>query len=236
MYPLPNATPTDGIAANNLAGPDSAAYKANNQGDIKIEYDLAPADKITGFYSMSTAYDGITAVLAITFPGVNLYPTKLGGANWVHTFSPSLVNSARIGFTRTVWTQGFPIDPTGQFGTTGNAKVGIPFPNQAYHGFSCQSISGGISGVGTPAFDGGLIDNTYSYIDNLTWQRGLHSSEHGCPGAALSEQLSHQQQQRLPRNPRLQRRISPAILPLAMRAATAARTSCWIGSARRRAR
>ena len=31
-----------------------------------------------------------------------------------------------------------------------------------------------ISGVGTPAFDGGVIDNTYSYIDNLTWQRGKH--------------------------------------------------------------
>ncbi len=42
-------------------------------------------------------------------------------------------------------------------------------------GFSNQGISNGISNVGTPAFDGGLIDNTYSYIDNLTWQHGLHS-------------------------------------------------------------
>jgi hypothetical protein len=52
---------------------------------------------------MSTAYDGQTALLAITFPGVNIFPTKLTGANWVHTFSPSIVNSARIGFTRTKW-------------------------------------------------------------------------------------------------------------------------------------
>ena len=109
---------------------------------------------------------------------MNIFPTKITGANWVHIFSPSIVNSARIGFTRTKWNEGLPQDPTGQFGTKGNAKVGITFPNQAYSGFSFQNISnnvsGGLSGVGTPAFDGGLLDNTYSYIDNVTWQRGKH--------------------------------------------------------------
>jgi hypothetical protein len=178
LYPLPNAAPTDGIAANNFQGP-TRNYKANNQGDVKIEYDPGAKDKITGFYSMSTAYDGSTALLAISFPGVNLYPTKIVGSNWVHIFSPSIVNSARVGFTRTNWNTGLPQDPTGQFGTSGNAKVGIPFPDQRFEGFSFQGISGGIAGVGTPAFDGGIIDNTYSYIDNLTWQHGLHSLSMG---------------------------------------------------------
>src|SRR5271156_1920558 len=183
-YPLPNAGPSDGVANNNLQGP-TRQVKANNQGDIKIEYDPRPSDKITGFYSMSTAYDGQIALLAITFPTANNYPTKVTGANWVHIFSPSIVNSARIGFTRTVWDQGFPTDPTGQFGTSGNSKVGITFPNQSFNGFSYQNIQGGtssatnpansLSGVGTPAFDGGIIDNTFSYIDNLTWQKGKHT-------------------------------------------------------------
>ncbi len=172
-YPLPNATPTDGIVQNNYLAP-SRSYKANNQGDVKIEYDPRSADKITGFYSISHAYDGSTPVLAISFPGINLYPTWIVGSNWVHTFSPSLVNSARIGFTRTIWNQGFPQDPTGAFGTSGNSKVGISFPGQKYNGFTNQGISGGISGVGTSAYNGGVVDNTYSYIDNLTWQRGLH--------------------------------------------------------------
>jgi hypothetical protein len=178
LYPLPNATPTDGIVKNDLQGP-TRNFKANNQGDIKIEYNPSNADKITGFYSMSTAYDGQVALLGITFPAANLYPTKVIGANWVHIFSPTIVNSARLGFTRTVWDQGLPSDPTGQFGTSGNSKVGITFPNQAYNGFSYQSISGGISGVGTPAFDGGIIDNTYSYIDTVTWQRGKHTIDVG---------------------------------------------------------
>jgi hypothetical protein len=163
----------DGIAHNNYEGPNRS-YKANDQGDIKIEYDLRAKDKITGFYSISKAYDGTTPVLAITFPGANLYPTWIVGTNWVHTFSLSLVNSARVGFTRTKWNLGLPQDLTGIFGTAGNAKVGISFPNQKYNGFTNQGLGGNLSSVGTPAYNGGIIDNTYSYTDSVSWQRGLH--------------------------------------------------------------
>jgi hypothetical protein len=171
LYPTPNATPTDGIANGNYQAP-TRSFKANNQGDIKIEYDPRGKDKLTGFYAMSTAYDGNTPVLPISFNGPNLYPTKLFGTNWVHTFTPSLINSARIGFTRTVWAQNFSVDSTGQFGDTGNAKVGISFPNQSFAGYSGQSISGGLFAGGNPVFGGGLIDNTYSYIDSVSWQKG----------------------------------------------------------------
>jgi hypothetical protein len=166
-------SPSDGIGQNNYEAPNPQ-YKGNNQGDAKIEYDMRANDKITGFYSISHAYDGSVAVLAITFPGINLYPTWITGANWVHTFSPTLVNSARIGFTRTDWNQGFPVDTTGLFGTGGNAKVGIAFPDQRYNGFTNQGFNANISDVGTTAYNGGIIDNTYSYIDDLTWQRGRH--------------------------------------------------------------
>jgi Carboxypeptidase regulatory-like domain len=163
----------DGIAENDYEAP-SAQYKGNDQGDVKLEYDFSAKDKLTGFYSNSHAYDGQTAVLAITFPGVNLYPTWLTGATWVHTFSPSLVNEGRAGFTRTDWNQGFPEDPTGAFGTSGNAKVGISFPNQRYNGFTNQALNGNLSDVGTSAYNGGVIDNTFTYTDILTWQRGQH--------------------------------------------------------------
>ena len=188
LYPLPNAIPTDGIANSNYQAP-TRSFKANNQGDAKIEYDLSAKDKISGFYSMSTAYDGSTPVLAISFPGVNLYPSKLGGATWVHTFSPSLINTGRIGFTRTVWAQNFPVDSTGQFGDSGNSKVGISFPNQAYAGYSYQSISGGLFGGGNPVYGGGLIDNTFSYIDNVTWVHGRHVVTMG--GQALRYQNNY---------------------------------------------
>lgn len=179
IYPLPNATPTDGIAKNDYEAP-TRTYKANNQGDIKIEWDPRNSDKITGFYSMSTGYDATAPVLAISFNGVNVYPTKLGGVNWVHIFSPTLVNNLHVGFTRTVWKQGFSTDSTGLFGDSGDAKVGIPFPNQSFAGYTYQSIGGGITAGGNPVYGAGsLIDNTYSYMDDVTWQHGKHTFSFG---------------------------------------------------------
>ncbi|MGC9198768.1 MAG: carboxypeptidase regulatory-like domain-containing protein [Acidobacteriaceae bacterium] len=179
LYPLPNATPTDGIAANNYQAPQRN-YTANNQGDIKIEYDKSAKDLFTGFYSMSTVYNGTTPVLAISFTGPNLYPTKLGGVNWVHTFSPAFVNSMRIGFTRIVWKQNFPVDTTGQFGYAGDSKVGVFFPDQQVtQGFTYQGIGGGIFAGGNPGYGGGVTDNTYQYLDQASWQHGKHYFDFG---------------------------------------------------------
>jgi len=170
--------PTDGIAASNYEAPIKS-FVGNNQGDAKLEYDPRQNDKLTAFFSFGHAYNGGTAVMPILFPTENLYPTWLVGANWVHTFSPSLVNDARIGFTRTDWDQGLPTDPSGQFGTSGDTKVGISFPNQAYDGFTNQNLNNGLTSVGTPAYVAGVIDNTYTYTDVLTWQHGKHSVSMG---------------------------------------------------------
>jgi len=174
LYPLPNAAPIDGIAENNFQGP-SSSYVVNDQGDFKLEWDPRTADKVTAFYSQSQAYDGQVAVLSISFPPQNVYPTHLGGAMWVHVFSEALVNEARIGFTRVRWDNSIPTDPTGEFGNTGDTKVGIPLPfQQTYAGFTYQSLQNNFSGLGNPANIQVLRDNTFSYGDNLTWQRGLH--------------------------------------------------------------
>jgi hypothetical protein len=69
---------------------------------------------------------------------------------------------------------GLPSRYNRNFGTSGNAKVGISFPNQRFNGFTNQGFNANISDVGTTAYNGGVIDNTYSYVDNLTWQRGRH--------------------------------------------------------------
>src|SRR6202044_1323780 len=60
------------------------------------------------------------------------------------------------------------------------AKVGIPFPNQEFPGFTNQSFgnAGGVVGtansVGTSANLQVFRDNTFNYQDNLTWQYGHH--------------------------------------------------------------
>ena len=171
LYPLPNAGAQDGLVENDYIG-STRSFIVRNQGDLKIEWDPRPNDKITGFYAQSRAYDGQTAVLAISFPSQNVYPTKMFGTTWVHTFSPTVVNEARAGFLRVRWDNGVPTDPTGLFGLNGNKTVGIPFGTQTYVGFSNQGFGDNISSVGTTGGPQILRDNTFSYYDSVIIQRG----------------------------------------------------------------
>lgn len=178
LYPLPNtpavsvANGGDGLIQGDYVGPQSS-FISNNQEDFKVDWTPNSVDKISGFYSQGKGSDHTTAIIPVVFPAFNTYPTKIAGASWVHTFSPTIVNEARFGFTRVRWNNGVPSDPSGQFGFSGNQKVGIPFGAQKYVGFTGQSISGA-NYLGTSANPQVFTDNTFNYQDNLTWQRGRH--------------------------------------------------------------
>lgn len=172
VYPLPNATPLDGLMQNNLQEPQKS-FTVDNQYDIKIDWTPGTSNQFSAFYSASRSYDGASQPILSTFPPLNIYPTKLGGGTWIHTFSNAIVNQARFGFTRVRWDQGIPTDPSGLFGLTGDAVVGIPFIGpQPYVGFSQQSF--GATNIGTTAGVGIVRDNTFKYSDALTWQLGKH--------------------------------------------------------------
>jgi Carboxypeptidase regulatory-like domain/TonB dependent receptor len=173
IYPTPNRAPLDGLIQNNFVGPQSSIL-TNNQEDFKIDWTPGNANKLNAFYSQGTGSDFTTAILPISFPAHNTYPTKIAGASFVHTFSPAIVNEFRVGFTRVRWNNGVPTDPTGLFGTNGDSTVGIPFGPQAYEGFTGQSISNNASYIGTSANPQVFTDNTFNYYDNLTWQHGRH--------------------------------------------------------------
>lgn len=173
VYPTPNRTPLDGLLQDNYVGPQ-ASFVTNNQEDFKVDWTPGNVNKINGFYSQGKGSDFTSAIIPISFPAHNTYPTKIAGASWVHTFSANIVNEARIGFTRVRWNNGVPSDPSGLFGFTGDSKVGIPFGAQAYVGFTGQSISNNASYIGNSANPQVFTDNTFNYYDNLTWQRGRH--------------------------------------------------------------
>jgi Carboxypeptidase regulatory-like domain len=173
LYPVPNSVPTDGLLQNNFQGSQSG-FISNNQEDFKVDWTPHNADKINGFYGQGKGSDFTTAILPVSFPNHNTYPTKIFGASWVHTFSPAIINEGRIGFTRVRWNNGVPSDPSGNFGLAGDQKVGIPFGDQAYVGFTGQSISNNASYIGTSANPQVFTDNTFNYYDNLTWQLGRH--------------------------------------------------------------
>jgi hypothetical protein len=175
IYPAPNRAPDtqEGLILNNYVGPQNSFVK-NNQEDFKVDYTPSNVGKINGFYSQGTGKDFSSAILPVFFPAYNTYPSKIAGASYVHTFSPTIVNEARFGFTRVRWNNGVPSDPSGLFGLSGEQKVGIPFGTQKYVGFTGQSINNNASYIGTNANPQVFTDNTFIYQDTLTWQRGRH--------------------------------------------------------------
>src|SRR6185437_726386 len=170
IYPMPNHAPdTNRVDRNNYHAP-TASKIVNNQGDIRVDWVPDSKDQLWFRYSDGEAYDVQTkAVLPIQFPPNNEYPFHSGVVNWVHTFSPALVNQARAGMSRVQWFNQIPTDSTGKFGMTGNQTVGIPVP-QAFAGFSLINLSSSESNVGNAAVVQDFLDNIFSYGDDLVWQ------------------------------------------------------------------
>lgn len=208
LYPLPNKAPTDKFAQNNYIG----AYKnvvRNDQGDVKIDWHLGHKDSFSFRYSQGEASDATPVTpIAITFPGTNSYPFKGFALNQVHTFSSAIVNEFRAGWSRVRWVQGIPADTTGVFGTTGNSLVGINY-QQPYPGFSLQDFGSGqgtfnqtyLTALGTFGGGSSLIDNIFTYGDNITFQLHKHTVRAGV------EVLRYQQNNFYPGNDGVMGRI-----------------------------
>ena len=105
-------------------------------------------------------------------PAHNSYPTKISGISYIHTFSPNIVNEFRAGFTRVRWNNGVPSDPSGQFGLTGDAKVGIPFGNSALRRFHRPEHQQQRQLHWHNANPQVFTDNTFNYEDNVSWSKG----------------------------------------------------------------
>ena len=202
-YPLPNhpvdlaSDPTGTF--NNFIGPQGS-FATNDQGDVKVDWHFKTKDVMAFRYSQGYAGDGTTAdPLPVQFPSASNYPDHFFDANWVHTFSPAIVNNFTASYGRIRFNSGVTTDPSGIFGLTGNQKVGIPSNPQLVAGFSAQNFSVSGSTAAPSSFGANptpeiFIDNVFGYSDNLTWQKGKHLLKFG------AEFLRYQQNSFYPGN------------------------------------
>jgi hypothetical protein len=191
VYPLPNRqSPTDPMNIyENFIGPQDV-FSRNDQGDVKIDWNLHSTDVISGRYSQGYADDGtVSDPIPVEFPSASNYPDHLGTVTWTHTFSPAIVNNARASYARIQFNSGVTVDPSGVFGLNGNSVVGIPSKAQEAAGFSLQSFNGiesstsqgngYVDGFGANPTPEVFIDNVFEYSDDLTWQRERHLFKFG---------------------------------------------------------
>lgn len=180
--PTTNHDPNPGtVSKNNYTAPVTY-YKVNNQGDGRLDYTLSSHDTLMIKSTYGDAYDyQSNAIIPVEFPLTDNYPFAMGVIDWIHTFSPSLVNEFRPGYSRIIQDTETS-DPSGGFKTNGDTLMDIGHTgNQPLPGFSyiLQYYSDNDS-FGTQGSAGTkTIDNNFDYGDDLTWVHGKHITRIG---------------------------------------------------------
>ena len=186
LYPLantPGQVSTTGQTINNfLYNPVSS--REDDQYDIKVDHQFRLNNQAFVRYSRQTTDNFLPAALphgdaGATFGAANSTLVAESAAfNDTHTFSPTLLNEFRFGFSR-FGLQGAPLD----YGSNLAAKVGLPGVNISDITSAFTQIifsPGDIQALGANANQPFLgYYNTYQWIDNVTRIVGAHSLKAG---------------------------------------------------------
>ncbi len=146
-----------------------------DQGDAKVDYRATDKDNLSGRFTISRDTRAPLHVnLPTTISTQSSYPTTGGVISWTRTVSPTVVNEARVAFSRIRLTD-TPYDVFGLFGKTGNQKLGIP-GGQPVDGISQVNLGGteSLSAIGSIGIGNDSITNDFQYYDNFTKQTGRH--------------------------------------------------------------
>ncbi|CAN5710611.1 hypothetical protein BH20ACI3_BH20ACI3_03560 [soil metagenome] len=170
LYPLPNRTGNTNNYATTFANQIDGF-----QFDIKMDARLSEKDIFSGRYSLGRFTElGTQGPLPTELTGKRLGRPQNVALNWTHTFSPILINEARVGFNRAL----FIVDALDWAGIgDANATLGIP-GGQVIPGLSAIRITG-LNDIGVLAVTERNATNTFHYGDNLTMIKGSHTLKMG---------------------------------------------------------
>lgn len=176
-YPLPNyGDPT--LESGNYRGlmkPGQSDLTDFDSFDARLDHQFAAKD-------FAYASFNFTNMPFKSWTGGSLPPFGLrhsfrlarsGQGTWVHTFSPSLVNEARMGFTRqknSINSTFIGSDILNEVGIQGVSTLGIPT-------VPIMQVSGLTTANQVPYFF--FPETSFQWVDNLTWAKGSHTRQFG---------------------------------------------------------
>jgi outer membrane receptor protein involved in Fe transport len=174
--PLPNGSFSGGA---NYSGA-SIGNQSNNQYIARLDHRFNDKDSLFIHYIYSYRGFPFTAVNP-SFRFTGTYPMHNAALQYIHLFSPTLLNEARAGVNLEHVKQlsvrtgtGFTIESLGINGFKVGGPNGRPLaPNE--EGFPLLSISGYL-GIGDSLAASNLdYSRTFMFADNLTWTKGKHT-------------------------------------------------------------
>ncbi|WP_251106734.1 TonB-dependent receptor [Alloacidobacterium dinghuense] len=172
--------PINGDPINNAINTTSSALNAD-QGDVKVDWNVAEKDRFSGRYSQGYQNDPSTNSLLILGNGSSRFPVHNVVGTWTHTFTPSILNEARFGTSWITILTGSSFDTKiGNLGTTlGIANTNTVGPGLLALGFgggTPTSINSGtiLTNIGNSVVDQDFADTVIQFDDGLVINHGKH--------------------------------------------------------------
>jgi hypothetical protein len=151
----------------------AARVVSENYFTLRVDHKISDKDSLFGTYMYDKNPFNQTDLFANT--GVlSQSARQLAALEWTHAFSPSLINTARLGFNRNTVLNFFNnkvINPAAGDQSLGSFPGGYS-PNLFISGFGRPGP--GLNGVGTP-----FAWNSYQFYDDAFLTRGSHSLKFG---------------------------------------------------------
>src|SRR5581483_404763 len=155
-YPLP----INGNLTNNQFNTVSTQV-IGDQGDLKLDLTPRNADHLSFRFSKSRLDNPSVNSLPLLYGQYNNSPTVSSVANWTHSFSPTFVNEARIGFNYVYNVVG----AVNNAGTNLNQTFGIPGITDSVLAQQCLCGDGFAGAIGNPDVGNIFGDTMIQYED-----------------------------------------------------------------------
>jgi hypothetical protein len=177
-YPLPQANT---LATNNYFY-NSGNHLNNNQGDLKIDYNISQKDHVFGRWSQmdltQPTFTGCVFCNSGASEGSD-EPVRNAVVNWTHALSSNLLNEARVGFNAVRFDEA--LTPTSSLGDI-SQTLGITGGNAEKPGLVQINITGsngGSAGLGLQNLIQVFHDTQAQVEDNLIFTHGRHQLKVG---------------------------------------------------------
>jgi len=179
FWPAPNTS----VGSNNfIVNVGSTTF--DYTGLVKVDYHLTDRDIVTGRFAN---YQGATftpGAIPGTGGNANTPVSRNGVLNETHTFSPTLLNEFRAGYSRNqtfITVEDQKVNAATIFQSNGVPLAGVvdATKNIQDAGLPTVAVSGGFATLGsTTNLPQGRITNTMEVYDNMSWISPFGSSKH----------------------------------------------------------
>jgi hypothetical protein len=184
FWPAANTTPAPGSTINYIANVRSTLF--DQTGLVKVDYNFTDKDHLTGRWTEYKATSFTPGALPLLGGNGNVPESHSDVIDYTHTFSPSLLNEVRFGFSRnmtfiTVQDSGFDASKIFVDASSGNPLPGVVHAsqNQLDSGLPTINVNGGYAALGsTSNLPQGRITNTYELFDNVSLIAPFGASKH----------------------------------------------------------